>query len=114
MIIRGMKTMHLRVHTQNNTALKMAQLLEKHPKVCAYYNYVLITSENKIIEQSTSKLNCTKLWQVRHVYYPGLTSHPEHEIAKSQMSGYGGVVSFEVKILFGLTNQNIFGFSYMI
>ncbi|KAJ3706224.1 hypothetical protein LUZ61_009929 [Rhynchospora tenuis] len=33
MIIRGMKTLHLRVETQNNTALKMAHLLEKHPRV---------------------------------------------------------------------------------
>ncbi|KAJ4747253.1 Cystathionine gamma-lyase [Rhynchospora pubera] len=65
MIIRGMKTLHLRVETQNNTALKMAQLLEKHPRV-------------------------------NHVYYPGLPSHPEHDIARSHMSGYGGVVSFEV------------------
>ncbi|CAA2982175.1 cystathionine gamma-synthase 1, chloroplastic-like [Olea europaea subsp. europaea] len=32
----------------------------------------------------------------RHVYYPGLTSHPEHHIAKKQMNGFGGVVSFEV------------------
>ncbi|KAJ4800701.1 Cystathionine gamma-lyase [Rhynchospora pubera] len=65
MIIRGMKTLHLRVETQNNTALKMAQVLEKHPRV-------------------------------NHVYYPGLPSHPEHDIARSHMSGYGGVVSFEV------------------
>nr|XP_009775846.1 PREDICTED: cystathionine gamma-synthase, chloroplastic-like isoform X2 [Nicotiana sylvestris] len=33
---------------------------------------------------------------VRHVYYPGLQSHPEHHIAKKQMTGFGGVVSFEV------------------
>ncbi|KAF3336620.1 hypothetical protein FCM35_KLT19206 [Carex littledalei] len=65
MIIRGMKTMHLRVETQNNTALKMTHLLEKHP-------------------------------MVRRVYYPGLPSHPQHDIAKSQMSGFGGVVSFEL------------------
>ncbi len=31
------------------------------------------------------------------VYYPGLTSHPQHELAKRQMSGYGGVICFEVK-----------------
>lgn len=30
------------------------------------------------------------------VYYPGLPSHPEHELAKRQMTGFGGVVSFEV------------------
>ncbi|MFS7904100.1 putative cystathionine gamma-synthase [Helianthus anomalus] len=32
---------------------------------------------------------------VKHVYYPGLKSHPEHELAKKQMTGFGGVVSFD-------------------
>ncbi|KAM7268762.1 hypothetical protein ACFE04_010928 [Oxalis oulophora] len=65
LIIRGMKTLHLRVQQQNSTAMRMAEILEAHPKVT-------------------------------HVYYPGLPSHPEHEIAKRQMTGFGGVVSFEV------------------
>ncbi|WOK93279.1 cystathionine gamma-synthase 1, chloroplastic-like [Canna indica] len=65
MILRGMKTLHLRVQNQNNTALRMAQFLEEHPKII-------------------------------RVYYPGLPSHPEHHIAKRQMTGFGGVVSFEV------------------
>ncbi|XP_077224559.1 pyridoxal phosphate (PLP)-dependent transferases superfamily protein isoform X1 [Tasmannia lanceolata] len=65
MIIRGMKTLHLRVQQQNSTALKMAEILEAHPKII-------------------------------RVYYPGLPSHPEHHIAKRQMTGFGGVVSFEV------------------
>lgn len=65
LIIRGMKTLHLRVQQQNSTALRMAEILEAHPKV-------------------------------RRVYYPGLPSHPEHELAKKQMTGFGGVVSFEV------------------
>jgi cystathionine gamma-synthase len=34
--------------------------------------------------------------RVRHVYYPGLPDHPGHEIAKGQMSGFGGVLAFEV------------------
>lgn len=34
--------------------------------------------------------------QIVQVYYPGLESHPEHHIAKRQMTGFGGVVSFEV------------------
>ncbi|NDB03065.1 MAG: PLP-dependent transferase [Flavobacteriaceae bacterium] len=34
--------------------------------------------------------------QVKNVYYPGLSSHPHHELAKNQMTGYGGVVSFEL------------------
>jgi cystathionine gamma-synthase len=37
-------------------------------------------------------------WQVKRVYYPGLPSHPEYELAKRQMTGFGGVVSFEVSI----------------
>lgn len=65
LIIRGMKTLHLRVQQQNSTAMRMAEILEAHPKV-------------------------------KHVYYPGLQSHPEHHIAKQQMTGFGGVVSFEI------------------
>ncbi|XP_055803367.1 cystathionine gamma-synthase 1, chloroplastic-like [Solanum dulcamara] len=65
LIIRGMKTLHLRVQQQNSTALRMAEILEAHPKV-------------------------------KRVYYPGLPSHPEYHLAKKQMTGFGGVVSFEV------------------
>ncbi|XP_059450264.1 cystathionine gamma-synthase 1, chloroplastic [Corylus avellana] len=65
LIIRGMKTLHLRVQQQNSTGLRMAKVLEAHPKV-------------------------------KRVYYPGLPSHPEYELAKRQMTGFGGVVSFEV------------------
>ncbi len=35
--------------------------------------------------------------RVKRVYYPGLVSHPQHELAKTQQSGYGGIVSFEVE-----------------
>ncbi|KAL5219041.1 hypothetical protein ABZP36_019725 [Zizania latifolia] len=76
LILRGMKTLHLRVQCQNNTALRMAQFLEEHPKVA-------------------------------RVYYPGLPSHPEHHIAKSQMTGFGGVVSFEVAGDFDATRKFI-------
>ncbi|KAL6135599.1 hypothetical protein ACLB2K_067826 [Fragaria x ananassa] len=65
LIIRGMKTLHIRIQQQNSTALRMAKILEAHPKVA-------------------------------HVYYPGLPSHPEHELAMRQMTGFGGVVSFEI------------------
>ncbi|ESQ41506.1 hypothetical protein EUTSA_v10015332mg [Eutrema salsugineum] len=65
LLIRGIKTMHLRLKQQNSTALRMAHVLEAHPKVS-------------------------------RVYYPGLPSHPEHHIAKRQMTGFGGVVSFEI------------------
>ena len=43
--------------------------------------------------------------QVRRVYYPGLSSHPGHELAKRQQHGFGGMVSFEVKG--GIENVNI-------
>ncbi|KAG6557210.1 hypothetical protein Mapa_001137 [Marchantia paleacea] len=65
LILRGMKTLELRVRQQNTSALKLAQALEAHPKVL-------------------------------RVHYPGLESHPEHHIAKRQMSGFGGVISFEI------------------
>jgi len=65
LIVRGMKTLHLRVQQQNSTGLRMAKILEAHPKV-------------------------------NRVYYPGLPSHPEHHLAKRQMTGFGGVVSFEI------------------
>jgi cystathionine gamma-synthase len=67
LILRGLKTLHIRVRQQNATAIKLARTLEAHPKVV-------------------------------RVHYPGLESHPEHSIAKRQMSGFGGVVSFEVHI----------------
>ncbi|TVU30966.1 hypothetical protein EJB05_22625, partial [Eragrostis curvula] len=66
MIIRGLKTMALRVEAQNRTSLLMARMLERHP-------------------------------MIERVHYPGLESSPWHHVAKSQMTGYGGVVSFEVK-----------------
>ena len=66
LLIRGLKTLSLRVTRQNASALELARWLEAHPKVEA-------------------------------VYYPGLESHPEHEVAKAQMRGYGGVISYRVK-----------------
>ncbi|CAN5439187.1 methionine gamma-lyase [soil metagenome] len=65
MVIRGIKTLELRVERQNNNAMAIAQFLEKHSKV-------------------------------NEVHYPGLTSHPGHHIAKRQMHGYGGVLSFSL------------------
>lgn len=66
MIIRGMKTLELRIERQNASALKIARYLKAHPSVV-------------------------------DVFYPGLETHPGHEIAKSQMSGFGGVLSFSIK-----------------
>lgn len=66
LVLRGLKTLGLRVERHNKTALEIARRLEAHPKVLK-------------------------------VHYPGLESHRDHNIAKAQMSGFGGVISFEVK-----------------
>jgi len=66
LLLRGMKTLHLRVHRQSESALKITRHLEAHEK----------------IEQ---------------VFYPGLESHPQHKIAKTQMTAFGGILSFSVK-----------------
>ena len=66
LLLRGVKTLDLRVRRQNETALHLASWLEAHPRV-------------------------------ERVFYPGLPSHPDHETAGRQMSGFGGVVSFLVK-----------------
>jgi cystathionine gamma-synthase len=66
LVLRGMKTLAVRVAQQNRTALALAQGLEKHPRV-------------------------------RQVWYPGLPSHPHHQIARELMTGFGGVVTFAVK-----------------
>ena len=66
LLLRGVKTLDLRVRRQNETALRLASWLEVHPRV-------------------------------ERVFYPGLPSHPDHEAAARQMSGFGGVVSFLVK-----------------
>ncbi|MGE4571037.1 MAG: cystathionine gamma-synthase family protein [Gammaproteobacteria bacterium] len=65
-LLRGMKTLKLRVERQNDNAMTVAQYLQQHP-------------------------------MVEVVNYPGLTSHPGHDIAKAQMTGFGGMLSFSVK-----------------
>jgi len=65
-LIRGMKTLEVRVLRQNDTALRVARSLEGHRKVA---------------------------W----VAYPMLPSHPDHELARRQLRGGGGVLSFSVK-----------------
>lgn len=66
LLLRGLKTLALRMERHNKNGMLVAKYLEKHPKV-------------------------------KKVYYPGLPSHPQHSIAKKQMSGFGGVVSLEIK-----------------
>ena len=66
LLLRGLKTFPLRVQKQNETALKVAEFLESHPRV-------------------------------KKVYYPFLKSHRHYKVATEQMTGGGGVVTFEIK-----------------
>lgn len=66
LLLRGLKTLEIRVQRQNENAMKIARHLEGHGGVAA-------------------------------VYYPGLRSHPQHAVAKRQMKGFGGVLSFSLK-----------------
>jgi cystathionine beta-lyase/cystathionine gamma-synthase len=66
MLIRGLKTLAVRVARQNENALLVAEFLGQHRKV-------------------------------RRVYYPFLKSHPQYAIARTQMAGGGGMVTFEVE-----------------
>ncbi len=64
-MMRGIKTLPLRMEKHQENALAVAEFLEKHE-------------------------------HVEKVLYPGLKSHPQHELAKQQMSGFSGMVSFEL------------------
>jgi len=65
LVLRGTKTLPLRMVQHNANGLALAQFLAAHPKV-------------------------------RHVNYPGLPSHPQHDLAKRQMRGFGGMLSFDL------------------
>ncbi|MFA5971736.1 MAG: aminotransferase class I/II-fold pyridoxal phosphate-dependent enzyme [Lentimicrobiaceae bacterium] len=66
LVIRGVKTLGIRMDRAQESAMKIAAYLENHPKVG---------------------------W----VRYPGLASHPQHQLAKTQMDGFGSMISFELK-----------------
>jgi cystathionine beta-lyase/cystathionine gamma-synthase len=65
LVLRGTKTLALRMERHNANGLAMAQYLEAHPKVA-------------------------------RVNYPGLPSHPQHALARTQMRGFGGMIAFDV------------------
>ncbi|MHA2429728.1 MAG: trans-sulfuration enzyme family protein [Promethearchaeota archaeon] len=66
LILRGCRTLSMRMERHCKTAMEVAQFLKNHPKIV-------------------------------EVVYPGLKSHPEHEIAKKQMKNFGGMIGFELK-----------------
>jgi cystathionine gamma-lyase len=65
LVLRGTKTLHLRMRAHNENGQRVAEWLESHPGV-------------------------------ERVYYPGLPSHPQHHLARRQMSGFTGMVSIEM------------------
>lgn len=66
LVLRGIKTLHVRMQRHCENGKAVAEYLAKHPKI-------------------------------EKVYWPGFTSHPNHEIAKKQMKDFGGMVSFVTK-----------------
>jgi cystathionine beta-lyase/cystathionine gamma-synthase len=66
LMLRGLRTLGLRVERHNSNALAVARFLEGHPKV-------------------------------ERVFYPGLESHPQHELARAQMSGFTGMIGVELR-----------------
>ena len=66
LVLRGLKTLHLRMERHCENGKKIAHFLKDHPKV-------------------------------ENVYWPGFESHPNHAIAKKQMNGFGGMISFSLK-----------------
>jgi cystathionine gamma-lyase/cystathionine beta-lyase/cystathionine gamma-lyase/homocysteine desulfhydrase len=68
LVLRGIKTLALRMQRHNENAFHIAEYLQ-HVK------------------------------KVQHVYYPGLSTHPQHELARKQCSGFGGMISFDVGTL---------------
>jgi len=65
LVLRGTKTLHLRMEAHNRNGQRIAERLDAHDRV-------------------------------QRVYYPGLPSHPEHELARRQMRGFSGMVSFDL------------------
>lgn len=66
LLLRGLKTLHIRMDRHSENALRVARFLEQHPAVA-------------------------------RVDYPGLESFPQHDLARKQMDGFGGIFSFELK-----------------
>jgi cystathionine gamma-lyase/cystathionine beta-lyase/cystathionine gamma-lyase/homocysteine desulfhydrase len=70
LVLRGTKTLPIRMQQHNANGLALAEFLSTHPKV-------------------------------KKVYYPGLPTHPQYELAKKQMRGFGGMLAFDLGSLEG-------------
>ncbi|MCX6640914.1 MAG: aminotransferase class I/II-fold pyridoxal phosphate-dependent enzyme [bacterium] len=66
LLLRGLKTLPVRMDRHSENGMRVAQFLAFHPKI-------------------------------ERVWYPGLRIHPQHELAKSQMTNFGGMIAFEIK-----------------
>jgi methionine-gamma-lyase len=76
LLLRGLRTLDVRVQQHNRNAMAIAEYLTDHPRI-------------------------------DRVYYPGLASHPQHDLASKQMQGFGGLLSFEVRGTFEETRDII-------
>jgi cystathionine beta-lyase/cystathionine gamma-synthase len=65
LVLRGTKTLHVRMETHNRSGQRIAEFCEAHPAV-------------------------------ERVHYPGLASHPQHDLARRQMRGFTGMISLEL------------------
>jgi cystathionine beta-lyase/cystathionine gamma-synthase len=65
LVLRGTKTLPIRMERHNANAMVLAEFLASHSKV-------------------------------KTVHYPGLSSHPQHELARAQMKGFGGLIAFDM------------------
>jgi cystathionine gamma-lyase len=66
LVLRGVKTLHVRMQRHAQNAQRIAEVFARHPKV-------------------------------QKVSYPGLSTHPQYELARRQMSGFGGMMTFEIR-----------------
>src|SRR5439155_24297271 len=70
LVLRGTKTLPIRMQQHSRNGMALAEFLAAHPKV-------------------------------KRIYYPGLCTHPQHELARRQMNGFGGMLAFDVGSLEG-------------
>ena len=109
LVTRGLKTLALRVRHVNDSALELAKRLEAHPKIArVHYPGGCRPLQGWPLQRLQRYARCLSAWlcmllaavddaEVLHTMWrAGLPSHPDHEIAKAQMDGFGGVISFEV------------------